>query len=105
MGEPDAVPKIIHQILAFFADGPLASGIEVRAHEPHQSLQRRLNGTGRFDPARLSEIFAGCERLRYRQHGRQGDARALRLLRREIKGLKVARSKTAKIVRTCRTSG
>lgn len=67
-----------------------AAGIELRAHEPHQSLEARLISTGRFDPAQLSEIFAAYERLRYAQHEHQADKEALRRLRKQIRGLRIS---------------
>ncbi|AFL72228.1 DUF4129 domain-containing protein [Thiocystis violascens] len=70
-----------------------SAGIDAEPHEPHQSLQRRLEGTGRFDPRILAEIFSSYERLRYRQHERQADPRALRQLRRRIRALKVGEVK------------
>lgn len=68
-----------------------AAGIEVPPHEPYQSLQSRLIRSGRFDPKQLTEVFAGYERLRYRQHEHQADDRALRRLREQIKELTAKR--------------
>lgn len=67
-----------------------AAGIELRPHEPHQSLESRLISIGRFDPEQLSEVFATYERLRYGQHEHEADKEALRRLRKQIRGLRIS---------------